>query len=70
MSLNPPAAAHNLTEVVDKRPLVGLGNLSALWNIEMSVNQEVIYIGLYRQAFGTTHVCPDNRKVRISGSPE
>ena len=45
--------ADNLTKVLDKRlhyqvqVLVGLGNLSTLWNIG----------DFYRQAFGNMHIC-------------
>ena len=35
---------------------MGLENLSALWNIELSVNQGVICTGLYRQAFGNMFI--------------
>ena len=53
--------------------LVGLVNLSALRNIEVSANQRVICTGLYRQAVRTMLVGLDNhspqfREPRIGGS--
>ena len=50
--------------------LLGLRMVSAIRNIEVSVNQGLIYARLYGHAFGTFHFCPHNREVRISGSPE
>ena len=44
--------------------------VSAIRNIEVSVNQGLICARLYGHAFGTFHFCPHNREVRISGSPE
>ena len=45
-----------------------LGNLSALWNMEVPMHTSGG--DLYRHAFGTMHVCPDNYKVYNSVSPE
>ena len=50
--------------------LLGLRMVSAIRNIEVSVNQGLICARLYGHAFGTFHFCPHNREVRISGSPE
>ena len=64
--------ADNLTKAVASSDfiavqiLMGLGNLlalqsinmSALWYIKVSINQGVICTDLYRQVFGTIHVCP------------
>ena len=74
------SGAQTYTKAVDECPhssklstvqvhvLVGLGNLSALRNVKLSVNQGVIYAGLYRQAFGTMHVSQDNREVHCTKS--
>ena len=45
--------------------------VSAIWNIEVSVNQGLIctHLHVYGRVFGTFHFCPHYREVRISGSP-
>ena len=66
-SLNPAVVMDNLTKeqmssaILSKfcavDVLVGLVNLFALRNIEVSANQGVICTSLYRQAVRTMHAC-------------
>ena len=58
---------HILSEFCTAQVLVGLGNLSILWNIKVSLNKGVICTGLYRQGFGTKHAC--SSEYFNSGSP-